>query len=66
MLTKRRGKSIKQNAVNSDEIMSIISMIDYLISEARVIDPMAEYFLRLARISFLEREQKFARRQRRH
>ncbi|WP_281433676.1 hypothetical protein [Methylosinus sp. H3A] len=35
----------------------MLSLIDYLIVEAKQSDPMVEYFLQMARLSLLEEEQ---------
>ncbi|MBY6240826.1 hypothetical protein [Methylosinus sp. Sm6] len=40
-----------------DRLTALIGMIDYLIVEAREIEPLAEYFLKMARLSLLEAEQ---------
>jgi hypothetical protein len=40
-----------------DRLTALIGMIDYLIVESREIEPLAEYFLKMARLSLLEAEQ---------
>lgn len=40
-----------------DRLTAIVAMIDYLIVEAREIEPLADYFLKMARMSLLETEQ---------
>jgi hypothetical protein len=40
-----------------DRLTALIGMLDYLIVESREIEPLAEYFLKMARLSLLEAEQ---------
>jgi hypothetical protein len=40
-----------------DRLTAIVGMIDYLIVECRESEPLAEYFLKMARLSLLEAEQ---------
>lgn len=58
MIRKVPSESSKQSAVAEfDRVSAMLSLIDYLIAEARQSDPMVEYFLRMARLSLLEEEQ---------
>lgn len=48
------------DASDPQGIEPLLRMIDYLIPETGKIEPIAEYFLRMARMSLLEAEQKRA------
>jgi hypothetical protein len=58
MIRKNPTESSKQSAVAEfDRVSAMLSLIDYLIVEAKQSDPMVEYFLQMARLSLLEEEQ---------
>jgi hypothetical protein len=40
-----------------DRLTAMVAMMDYLIVEVGEIEPLAEYFLKMARMSLLEAEQ---------
>lgn len=63
---KRRQNPIEKQTISFDHTIAMVSMIDYLISETKATEPMASYFLRLARMSLLETQQKVAAKHRRH
>jgi hypothetical protein len=48
---------IRLAGADSDRLTAIVGMIDYLIVECRETEPLAEYFLKMARLSLLEAEQ---------
>ncbi|WP_159731618.1 hypothetical protein [Methylosinus sp. Ce-a6] len=58
MIRKNPTESSKQSPVAEfDRVSAMLSLIDYLIGEAKRSDPMVEYFLQMARLSLLEEEQ---------
>jgi hypothetical protein len=58
MIRKTPKECPKQSAVAEfDRVSAMLSLIDYLIVEAKQSDPMVEYFLQMARLSLLEEEQ---------
>jgi hypothetical protein len=66
MVRKSRNGTKQKPVRRFDRIASMVSMIDYLIVEAREEEPMAEYFLKMARAALLEAEQTSADKQGRH
>jgi hypothetical protein len=51
---------IRLAGADSDRLTAVVGMIDYLIVECRESEPLAEYFLKMARLSLLEAEQSHA------
>jgi hypothetical protein len=66
MIDKKKKRGLTSEHNEFDRATSMIAMLDYLITEAQLSALEAEYFLRLARTSLLESEQKIADTQRRH
>lgn len=63
---KLRQPQQEKPIANIDQFCKIIIVIDSLIDETRKMDNMTEYFLRLAKASLLEAEQKRADERGRH
>lgn len=55
-----RAPRRKPVAPDRDHLPALVGLIDYLIVETRAIEPMSGYFLKMARLSLLESEQKRA------
>jgi hypothetical protein len=53
----KESPSTQAAGAEFDRLIALIGMLDYLIVEAREIEPLAEYFLKMARLSLLEAEQ---------
>ncbi|HEY8261091.1 MAG TPA: hypothetical protein VIG55_07760 [Methylosinus sp.] len=51
---------IRLAGADADRLTAIVGMIDYLIVECHESEPLAEYFLKMARLSLLEAEQRHA------
>jgi hypothetical protein len=59
MIRKSQNESWSSPPVASefDRLIAMVGMIDYLIAEAHEVEPLTEYFLKLARSALLEAEQ---------
>ncbi|WP_428991625.1 hypothetical protein [Methylocapsa aurea] len=51
-----RPTSLLAPATEGDQLGSLLGLIDYLRPEVGAIEPMAEYFLRMARDALLEKD----------